>query len=32
MEGIITQISTKELELYYGKTRVLRDISFDIGE
>ena len=32
MEGINTQISTKDLELYYGKARVLKNISFDIGE
>lgn len=32
MEGINTQISTRNLELYYGQARVLKNISFDIGE
>ena len=32
MEGIVTQISTKDLELFYGTARVLKNISFDIGE
>ena len=32
MEGINTQIRTRNLELYYGQARVLKNISFDIGE